>query len=222
MCSKSYFTSLGNSVTEVIDWLHIGRKLLRITVKVFLCEAMEKVRYPQDLFNTILDWTTREVPRPSIWCQCLLIRVLFDPDSHPGHWTQIFLCFLAWFVDSTPSVYQSFWNITSALAPAPLGWGLLKCSRVVFLSLPWTVQLGLQESVGTQPCTATVCVCVLVTQSCPTLFDPTDHSPPGSSVHECSRLEYWRGLLFPSLGNLPNPGVEPRSSTCLLQGSQIL
>ena len=27
------------------------------------------------------------------------------------------------------------------------------------------------------------CVCVLVTQLCPTLCDPLDYSPPGSSVH---------------------------------------
>ena len=26
-----------------------------------------------------------------------------------------------------------------------------------------------------------------------------------------SRQEYWSGLLFPSLGDLPNPGVQPRS-----------
>ena len=26
-----------------------------------------------------------------------------------------------------------------------------------------------------------------------------------------SRQEYWSGLLFPSRGNLPNSGVEPRS-----------
>ena len=26
-----------------------------------------------------------------------------------------------------------------------------------------------------------------------------------------SRQEYWSGLLFPSLGDLPNPGIEPRS-----------
>ena len=30
---------------------------------------------------------------------------------------------------------------------------------------------------------ARVCVCVLVAQSCPTLCDPMDCSPPGSSVH---------------------------------------
>ena len=30
---------------------------------------------------------------------------------------------------------------------------------------------------------------------------------------ELSRQEYWSGLPFPSPGNLPNPGIEPRSST---------
>ena len=28
-----------------------------------------------------------------------------------------------------------------------------------------------------------------------------------------SRQESWSGLPFPSLGNLPNPGIEPRSPT---------
>ena len=27
---------------------------------------------------------------------------------------------------------------------------------------------------------------------------------------EFSRQEYWSGLLFPSPGDLPNPGIEPR------------
>ena len=27
----------------------------------------------------------------------------------------------------------------------------------------------------------------------------------------CSRQEYWSGLPFPSPGNLPDPGIEPRS-----------
>ena len=30
---------------------------------------------------------------------------------------------------------------------------------------------------------------------------------------EFSRQEYWSGLLFPSPGDLPNSGIEPRSST---------
>ena len=29
---------------------------------------------------------------------------------------------------------------------------------------------------------------------------------------EFSRQEYWSGLPFPSPGDLPNPGIEPRSS----------
>ena len=37
-------------------------------------------------------------------------------------------------------------------------------------------------------------------QSCPTLCDPTDSSPPGASVPGFSRQEYWRGLPFPSPG----------------------
>ena len=35
-------------------------------------------------------------------------------------------------------------------------------------------------------------------QSCPTLCDPTDGSPPGSPVPGFSRQERWSGLPFPS------------------------
>ena len=39
---------------------------------------------------------------------------------------------------------------------------------------------------------------------------PVDCSPPGFSVHGFSRQEYWSGWPFPSPGDLPNPGIEPR------------
>ena len=52
---------------------------------------------------------------------------------------------------------------------------------------------------------------VLVAHSSPTLCDPTNCSPPGPSVHGFSQQEYWRGLPFPSPGNLPDPGMEPGS-----------
>ena len=45
---------------------------------------------------------------------------------------------------------------------------------------------------------------ILLAQSCPNLCDPVDCSLSGSSVYES-------GLPFPSPGNLPNPGIEPRS-----------
>ena len=49
----------------------------------------------------------------------------------------------------------------------------------------------------------------LVAQSCPTLCDPIDRSPLGSSVHGISRQEYWSGLSFPPLRDIPDPGIEP-------------
>ena len=38
-----------------------------------------------------------------------------------------------------------------------------------------------------------------------------DCSPPGFSSMEFSRQEYWSGLPFPSSGDLPDPGIEPKS-----------
>ena len=52
---------------------------------------------------------------------------------------------------------------------------------------------------------------MLAPQLHPALCDTMDCSPPGSSVHEFSRQEYWNGLPFPSPGDLPDPGIEPES-----------
>ena len=48
-------------------------------------------------------------------------------------------------------------------------------------------------------------------QSCPTLCDPIDSRPPGSPSLGFSRQEHWSGLPFPSPGDLPDPGIKPRS-----------
>ena len=54
--------------------------------------------------------------------------------------------------------------------------------------------------------------CCLVSKLCPTLCDPMDYSPPGSSVHGISQARInWSGLPFPSPGDLPNPGTKPVS-----------
>ena len=52
----------------------------------------------------------------------------------------------------------------------------------------------------------------LVAKSCPTLVTPWIgvHQAPLSMG--LSRQEYWSELPFPSPGDLPDPGVEPRSS----------
>ena len=57
------------------------------------------------------------------------------------------------------------------------------------------------------------CVCAKLLQLCLTLFDPMDY------IIACQALlsmgfswqEYWGGLLCPSLGDLPDPGIEPTS-----------
>ena len=51
-----------------------------------------------------------------------------------------------------------------------------------------------------------------VDQSCPTLCEPMDCSPPQAPLSmELSRQEYWSGLPFPDPGNLPDPGTKPMS-----------
>ena len=55
-----------------------------------------------------------------------------------------------------------------------------------------------------------VYVCVLVAQSCPTLWDPMDYSPPGSSVHGIlqARILEWGAISFSR--DLLDPRIEPR------------
>ena len=54
----------------------------------------------------------------------------------------------------------------------------------------------------------------LCAQSCPTLCDRMDGSPPGSSVHGDTPGKNTRVSCHALLqGNLPNPGIEARSPT---------
>ena len=52
---------------------------------------------------------------------------------------------------------------------------------------------------------------VSVSQSCPTLCDLMDSLSPGSSVRGILQARHWRGLPFPSPGDLPDSGIEPVS-----------
>ena len=61
---------------------------------------------------------------------------------------------------------------------------------------------------------------LLDTQLCLILCEPMkcNHQAPLSM--EFSRQEYWSELLFLSLGDLPDPGIEPRSPA--LQADSLL
>ena len=59
-----------------------------------------------------------------------------------------------------------------------------------------------------------VCVCVWKSLSHVQLFaTPLTVACQASLFMEFSRPENWSGKPFPSPGDLPNPGIEPRSPT---------
>ena len=52
------------------------------------------------------------------------------------------------------------------------------------------------------------CVCAVVSRSFATPWTVARHAPLSMGF---PRQEYWSGLPFPSLGDLPNPGIKPVS-----------
>ena len=55
------------------------------------------------------------------------------------------------------------------------------------------------------------CVYAKLLQSCLTLGNPMNCSPPGSSVHGILQAKIWSRLPCPPSGDLLNPGIEPMS-----------
>ena len=74
------------------------------------------------------------------------------------------------------------------------------CETAVLLSWDWT-GLACSQDLGCFD----VCAQLHLT-----FCGPMDCGLPGSSV-EFSRQEYWSGLPFPSLGDLPDPGIKSES-----------
>ena len=54
-------------------------------------------------------------------------------------------------------------------------------------------------------------MCAKSLQLCPTLCDPMDCSPPGSSVHGILQARVLEWVACPPPGDLPDPGIEPSS-----------
>ena len=61
---------------------------------------------------------------------------------------------------------------------------------------------------------------VLVAKSCSTLVTPWTVAHKAPLSMGSPRQEYWSGLLFPSPGNLPNPGI--KSGSPALQVNSVL
>ena len=56
-----------------------------------------------------------------------------------------------------------------------------------------------------------MCTCTKLPQSCLTLCDPMDCSPPGSSVHGILQSRILEWVASPPPGDLPDPRIEPVS-----------
>ena len=54
---------------------------------------------------------------------------------------------------------------------------------------------------------------MLVAQSCPTLYDPMDCSPPDYSVHGLVQARILEWVAIPFSRELPYPGIKLRSPT---------
>ena len=63
-------------------------------------------------------------------------------------------------------------------------------------------------------------VLCLVAELCPSLCDPLDYSPPGSSVQEIFQARILKWLPFPFPEDLPNPGI--KSASPALQVDSLL
>ena len=114
--------------------------------------------------------------------------------------------------------------------------GIATHSSILAWKIPWTEEAGWLQSVELQRIgynwsanTHThhditykwnlKCV-FLVAQSCLILCDPMDCSQPGSCDHGVSPARILDGLPCLTPGDLPNPGIEPRSPT--LQADSLL
>ena len=58
-----------------------------------------------------------------------------------------------------------------------------------------------------------LCSCCSVAQSCPPFVTPWTIDRQAPLSMGLSRQEYWSGLLCPPPGDLPDPGIKPRSLT---------
>ena len=74
---------------------------------------------------------------------------------------------------------------------------------------PRTETLSPQDHWIRERCVIQCHCCCFITKSCPTLCNPTDCGPPGSPALGILRARILEP--FPSPGDLPDPGIEPKS-----------
>ena len=118
-----------------------------------------------------------------------------------------------------------FFFSASGLPPVSLSFSLsfiFLCLRIShYLCLKISMPPSLSNSLSFPPgplrfflpvFLSSLCVCLLVAQLCPTLCDPMDCTQLGSPVHGILQARILEWVAISSSRDLPNPGIETRSS----------
>ena len=71
-------------------------------------------------------------------------------------------------------------------------------------------------------CGFVVCVLVKLHQSCPTLYDPVDCGPPGSTVHGVIQARILGWVATPSSRGSSQPGCQTHVSYVSCAGKRVL
>ena len=82
-------------------------------------------------------------------------------------------------------------------------------SPLLFLS-PYLIKFSLSPRSFLLAYKDAMC-CAKLLQSCPTLRNPMDHSPPGFSVHGILQAKMLEWVAMPSSRGSSNPGIESMS-----------
>ena len=111
---------------------------------------------------------------------------------------------------STPSTVGSFWGLWGGIcsSSSSLTYRWLSLGRVFTRHSP-CAQVCLQKSpfYGPIELGPTLKMEMLVTQSCVTLCDPMDYSPPGPSLHGISQARILEWVTMPFSRGSSQPGV---------------
>ena len=213
-----------NSVYYIFVWQIVVVQLpslarLFATPRIAACQASLSLTISQSLPKFM--FTTSVMPSSHLiqkWCSLLLLPSIF---SNTGDFSNESAVHIRW---------PKYWSFSFSLSPSN------KYSGLITLKIDWfwspCCPRDFQESSLTPQLKGinSSALCLLYDPTLTTMRDHWEDHSGGLAAKFCptlvipwtvarqaplslgfSRQEYWSGLPFPSPGDLPNPGIKPRS-----------
>ena len=156
----------------------------------------------------------KRVRSPALWFCGNLIRLMAETLS--GVYTNQWTSPVAEMVKHLPTVWET--RIQSLGQEELLEKEMATYSSTLAWKIPWTEEPGRLQSMGSQTVghdwatsmsmSTPVYVRVLLLQSCLTLYDPMDCSPPGFSVHGVLQARILEWVAYPFSRDLPDPAIK--------------